>query len=626
MTYNAGMIARALDCAVDVARAAGEVLRREFHRAGGARGSGLHADIDLEVERLISARLREEFPSWYYVGEELGENGGDDNTPCWAVDPNDGTKNYLKGRRGPSVSLALIRDGAPVLGVVYSYGYPDDDGDLIAWAEGQPLTRNGQAVEGGPQTEPGPALVVLSSGSAQRKWRANLAVTSPARLLAMPSIAYRLALTAVGDADLGVTVREPSSWDMAGGQALLRAAGADLFNHNGEPVRYNVDGNIANPTPFYFGGRAAVVRHYLGRDWGSLLRAPRDDRIEDWAPLAPVLLERDLHIADAGVLARAQGCLLGQAAGDALGSVCEFQTPGFIAATHGSGLQRLVDGGTYETIAGQPTDDTELALMLARSLIASGGVEAESLAEHYTWWFRSQPFDIGGTTRNAISAAVAAVAGRRAEAMREAARRRLGSQANGSLMRVSPLGVFGWQAETEQLARWVATDAELTHPNAVCIAASASLAIAIGIGVRTGNALVAYRKALDWCERYGPAEVTAALRAAEREPPRDVLSRMGWVLHALQNAFHQLLSSESLQQAVIDTVQRGGDTDTNAAVCGALLGAVHGREAVPPQWRRMVLTCRPLAGFPGVKRPRPAALWPVDALELAERLLLAGGG
>jgi ADP-ribosylglycohydrolase/fructose-1,6-bisphosphatase/inositol monophosphatase family enzyme len=618
------MIARALDCAVEAARAAGDLLRREFHRTGGARGSGLHADIDLEVERLISARLREAFPSWCYVGEELGENGGDEGTPCWAVDPNDGTKNYLKGRRGPSVSLALIRDGEPVLGVVYAYGCPDDDGDLIAWAEGQPLTRNGQEVGTGPLAEPEPGLVVLSSGSAQRKWRANLAVTSPGRLLAMPSIAYRLALTAVGDADLGVTVREPSSWDMAAGQALLKAAGADLFNHRGEPVRYNVDGNIANPTPFYFGGKAAVVRHYLSHDWASLLRAPRDDRVDDWAPLAPVLLEPGRHIADAGVLARAQGCLLGQAAGDALGSICEFQTPGFIAATFGSGLERLVDGGTYDTIAGQPTDDTELALLLARSLVAAGGVQAESLAEHYAWWFRSQPFDIGGTTRNAVSAGVEAATGQRAEAMRQAAQQRLGSQANGSLMRISPLGVFGWQAKAEQLAQWAAADAEITHPNPVCIAASAALAIAIAVAIRTGNALVAYRKALDWCERFGPAEVTGALRAADEEAPGDMLSRMGWVLHALQNAFHHLLHTRLLSEAVMETVRRGGDTDTNAAVCGALLGAVHGRQAVPAQWRRMVLTCRPLAGFPGVKRPRPAALWPVDILELAERLLLAG--
>ena len=68
-------------------------------------------------------------------------------------------------------------------------------------------------------------------------------------------------------------------------------------------------------------------------------------------------------------------------------------------------------------------------------------------------------------------------------------------------------------------------------------------------------------------------------------------------------------------------MRSGGDTDTNAAICGALLGAVHGRSSVPEQWQRMVLTCRPLLGQPGVSQPRPAVYWPTDALTLAERLL-----
>ena len=91
---------------------------------------------------------------------------------------------------------------------------------------------------------------------------------------------------------------------------------------------------------------------------------------------------------------------------------------------------------------------------------------------------------------------------------------------------------------------------------------------------------------------------------------------------ALQNAFFELLHATSLEQGVVGTVRRGGDTDTNAAIAGALLGAVHGRAAVPPQWRSMVLSCRPLA--PHARVPRPAQYWPVDVLEIAECLLLAG--
>jgi ADP-ribosylglycohydrolase len=93
------------------------------------------------------------------------------------------------------------------------------------------------------------------------------------------------------------------------------------------------------------------------------------------------------------------------------------------------------------------------------------------------------------------------------------------------------------------------------------------------------------------------------------------------VLIAFRNAFWQLLHAPSLEEGIIDTVMRGGDTDTNAAICGALLGAVHGREAIPAQWLDTLLHCRPESGRPGVQRPRPECYWPVDALELAQELL-----
>lgn len=77
---------------------------------------------------------------------------------------------------------------------------------------------------------------------------------------------------------------------------------------------------------------------------------------------------------------------------------------------------------------------------------------------------------------------------------------------------------------------------------------------------------------------------------------------------------------QALKAGVVDTV-RGGDTDTNAAICGALLGAVYGLDAISAQWVDQVLNCRPKAGHLGVNRPRPECFWPVDALELAEGLI-----
>jgi ADP-ribosylglycohydrolase len=70
----------------------------------------------------------------------------------------------------------------------------------------------------------------------------------------------------------------------------------------------------------------------------------------------------------------------------------------------------------------------------------------------------------------------------------------------------------------------------------------------------------------------------------------DYSSKMCWVLIALGNAFWQLLHATTLEKGVVSTVMAGGDTDTNAAIAGALLGAVHGREAIPLQWQDRILT------------------------------------
>jgi ADP-ribosyl-[dinitrogen reductase] hydrolase len=115
-----------------------------------------------------------------------------------------------------------------------------------------------------------------------------------------------------------------------------------------------------------------------------------------------------------------------------------------------------------------------------------------------------------------------------------------------------------------------------------------------------------------------------AILNAANTAPSDYCHQQGWVLIAFQNALWQLLHAPTLEAGVVDTVMRGGDTDTNAAIAGALLGAVYGRSAIPVQWVDKLLSCRPHAGNPRVQHPRPECFWPVDVLEIA-RALLEGG-
>ncbi|MBS0122628.1 inositol monophosphatase family protein [Thetidibacter halocola] len=582
-----------LPAVLDAVADAGALIRAEFHCPGGPRGRGGKAAVDIEVETLLKSRLLA-LHSCGFLGEETAPRraAGDD---LWVVDPQDGTSDFLAGHRGSAVSVALLRRERPVLGVVFAPLAPDDGGDLIAWAKGAALTRNGQPVRRAGQGDP---ITVALNAQAADYARHNHATLPGLRIRALPSPAYRLALAAVGEVDAAVSLTQGlAPWDIAGGHALLLGAGCTLVDLAGRPVddaRGTANGVI--------GGDPVTVARLVAL-------APRPGPRETRHGARP-----KARSADAGRLARAQGCLLGQLSGDALGSAVEFGSAASIARSHKQGVTRLVDGGTWNLIAGQPTDDSEMALALARALVAKGGFDAATVAQAYIRWRDSAPFDIGMTT----SAGIAALA--------RGAAARPDSQSNGALMRVSPVGILA-AGDPALAARLGAEDASLTHPHPVCVSASAALAAAIAVGVAGGTAEQMMQAAEAHAgESDGAAAVRERLALARRAPPAEFQRQMGWVLTALQNAFFHLLRGtplpQALPQALTETVGQGGDTDTNAAICGALLGAAQGREAIPLQWRNAVLTCRPIKG-PGIRHPRPREYWPDDALDLAEALLTA---
>ena len=306
------------------------------------------------------------------------------------------------------------------------------------------------------------------------------------------------------------------------------------------------------------------------------------------------------------MLERAQGCLLGQLAGDALGSLVEFQTPEQIRRAYPDGVKDLADGGTWGTIAGQPTDDSEMALMLARSLVELGRYEREAARQAYIFWLESEPFDCGMTVASSLQG-----------------HRNPESQANGALMRISPMGVFGVNFNLRLVCQWARQDAAITHVHPVCQDANALFAMAIAHAVRSGcDAHDLYERVVSWAREARVDETLFdEVIGAATAPPADYNRLQGWVLIAFRNALWQMLHAEDFEQAIIDTVMRGGDTDTNAAIAGALLGAIWGRDAIPDRWVDTLLNCRPKAGLPYVRHPRPECFWPVDALELAESLI-----
>ena len=591
---------------IDAVGEAATMLVAESRRPEGPRGGGHKAEIDTEIEYVLAERLTALLPACF-VGEETPGTPGDGSPYCWLVDPQDGTWAYLQGYRGSAVSVALLRDGVPVLGVVCAPMSPDRGWDLIAWAEGMPhLLRNGAetAVDLSGGILDREAIVFLDHRKAERPVASGTAV-EPARFVSLPSIAYRLARVAVGDGEAAISLGSPGGLDYAAGHALLRGANGVLLNEDAEEISYSRDG--ASSVHRCFGGAPAAARELALRSW----RLPRRDE-----PCRPGVALWWPRIVEDDKLDRAKGCLFGQVIGDSLGSLVEFQREDAIAYRYPNGVRDLQDGGCWDTLAGQATDDSELALALARTLIETGHYDREAVAAAYAAWCASDPFDIGGTIAQALSAAASAKSGRKAE--EASARASRDSQANGSLMRISPIGI--WAREPEVADRTAREDSRLTHPNEVCVDACGAFAAATAEGIGSGDREAMFRVAR---ARARTNAVQEALdRANAGQAPGDYYAQMGWVLIALQNAFLHLWKGTSVEDALIATAGRGGDTDTNGAIAGALVGAADGLSAFPRRWVMPVQACRPHEAL-GARKPRPMDYWPDDLAAMAEILLAA---
>ncbi len=311
-----GIVANLLPAVIEAAYHAGAMLAAEFVRPDGPRFSDhVTAPIDVEMEMYLRDRLVSLFPA-RFVGEEAGVLAAEANGFCWVVDPHDGTRAFLEGKRGSAVSVALLRDGIPVLGVVYAPLSPDRGQDMIAWAEGTAgITRNGALVPVDLRARELTVddVVFLNHGVWQRPiW--NSAAVAPGRFMPLPSIAYRLARVAVGDGLATVTLRPVNAHDVAAGHALLLAAGGVLTAEDGVPVVYDTDGQSR---PFAcIGGAPRVVDTLRTGQWRGSTEDRREPRVMlSWPRAIP---EEKVD--------RAVGCLLGFAAAAPFDSAARMVT------------------------------------------------------------------------------------------------------------------------------------------------------------------------------------------------------------------------------------------------------------------------------------------------------------
>lgn len=281
---------------------------------------------------------------------------------------------------------------------------------------------------------------------------------------------------------------------------------------------------------------------------------------------------------------RYQGCLMGLAVGDAVGTSVEFSPPGsFIPVTDMTG------GGPFHLKPGEWTDDTSMALCLTESLIKCKGMDANDQMELYCRWWKEgylssngRCFDIGTTVSQSL---------RHYENTGDpiAGSTNPRTAGNGSLMRLAPVPLF-FASDPDKAISMSAESSKTTHGARSCLDACRYFG-----GLIVG-AVQGVSKEVLLSPRYTPVaglwnreplcpEIDAVANGSFRfhEPPQ--IKGTGYVVESIEAALWAFHKTSTFKDGCLLAVNLGNDADTTAAIYGQLAGAYYGVEGIPIRWR-----------------------------------------
>ena len=186
------------------------------------------SEADLEVDRFLRRELGALLPAAAWLSEEsVDDKGRTGSGLIWLVDPIDGTRDFVRGRPGWSVSVALVSSGKPLIGVLMA---PARGEEWVA-AAGKGATLNGTALRASARTAFSGARVPVDQLPS---------VDSDLVMVEKPnSIALRIAMVADDRVDLVATLRWGFEWDVAAATLIAREAGAQVSDAFGQPLAYN---------------------------------------------------------------------------------------------------------------------------------------------------------------------------------------------------------------------------------------------------------------------------------------------------------------------------------------------------------------------------------------------------
>jgi ADP-ribosyl-[dinitrogen reductase] hydrolase len=295
----------------------------------------------------------------------------------------------------------------------------------------------------------------------------------------------------------------------------------------------------------------------------------------------------------------ALGCLTGVFVGDAAGATLEFlRRP--VTEYHVAKAMRMEGGGSLNVAPGQFTDDSELAIHLLKALHdkdPSVGMPLSSIAKEYIDWHLSLPFDCGMTCGRAF-----AFSKDEMDLMRKAKQYSSLSEANGSLMRIAPLAIWCRKLPPHVVMTYAREEAQLSHPNVICQDANALYCLAITYLLQHAHdAKGAVQYCRGFIDKIHPIVANWFNMSVDDDFYLDNIDctvNIGHVKHAFMLAFSLLKANVTFEEGIRLALSKGGDVDTNAAIVGGILGALHGFEGIPEYMKNPVMEFDPSQNDP----------------------------
>uniref|UniRef100_A0A914DR44 ADP-ribosylhydrolase ARH3 n=1 Tax=Acrobeloides nanus TaxID=290746 RepID=A0A914DR44_9BILA len=296
----------------------------------------------------------------------------------------------------------------------------------------------------------------------------------------------------------------------------------------------------------------------------------------------------------------------------------------------------ILGGGPGHMKPGQFTENSEMCLSLARSLVSKQKYDTIDVACAYAYWLQTGPLTKKTTIKLALSGSMKTVTENPLNPnwrldLNEDQKLEIFNKirsntksfnennlSNGALMRITPLAIAYRNSTYKELRKLAIEDAQITHSNPIAWDASVVYIIALVALLRGKTRDDAFYDALSYAETDIVREhmEDAKNRAIPVKLPQNIISKqtvvdpnncileftngddyaMGYMGIALQSAFYELLHAKSFASGLEDVISRGGDTDTNGCIVAALLGAYFGIDTIPQEWVNTVRSADPYLG------------------------------